>query len=45
MSHVIYGTTYWLTLTNIGLGIATVLLIAVVLREAFLDLRGHRRQR
>jgi hypothetical protein len=37
------GTTYWLTLTNIGLGVATVLLIAVVLREAFLDLRAHRR--
>jgi hypothetical protein len=45
MPHLMDGTTYWLTLTNIGLGIATVLLIAVVLKEAFMDLRGHRRHR
>jgi hypothetical protein len=43
MAHMIDGTTYWLTLTNIGLGIATVLLIVVVIREAFMDLRAHRR--
>jgi hypothetical protein len=43
MSHLINGTTYWLILTNIGLGVATAFLIVLVLREAFLDLRGHRR--
>ena len=43
MPHFLDGTTYWLTLTNIGLGVATVVLIAVVLREMFMDLRAHRR--
>jgi hypothetical protein len=43
MPYLVDGTTYWLTVTNAALGIATVLLIAVVIREALMDLRGHRR--
>jgi hypothetical protein len=43
MPSLVDGTTYWLTVTNVGLGIATVLLVAVVIRIAFSDLCGHRR--
>jgi len=35
--------TYWLNITNIALGIATVIFVAVICRTAFQDLRERRK--
>ncbi len=36
--------TYWLNVTNIALGIATVLFVALLVRTALQDFLEHRRQ-
>ena len=45
MSYLADPETFWLNITNIGLGLVTLFFLSVLVRTALRDIREHRRAR